>query len=69
MAGNLPFFFFFCKNYPSVKMADNGNDWTAVALDTDLRFGTIRSIEVSMMADIKEEFEKLSRIGEKNVFL
>lgn len=49
-------------------MVDNGNDWTSVFLDTDLSFGTIRSMEVTMMANIKDEFEKLSRIGEGNGF-
>lgn len=49
-------------------MVDNDNDWTAVSLDNDLLFGTIRSIEVTMMADIKEEFEKLARVGEENDF-
>lgn len=49
-------------------MADNYNDWTSVFLDTELSFGTVRSMEVTMMANIKDEFEKLSRIGEGNGF-
>ncbi|KAF4071475.1 hypothetical protein AMELA_G00273700 [Ameiurus melas] len=53
---------FFLQSYPSVKMEDNDNDWTSIFLDTDLSFGTIRSMEVTMMANIKDEFEKLSRI-------
>ncbi|XP_060771913.1 E3 ubiquitin-protein ligase TRIM39-like isoform X3 [Neoarius graeffei] len=53
---------FFLQSYPSVTMADNYNDWTSVFLDTELSFGTVRSMEVTMMANIKDEFEKLSRI-------
>ncbi|MCI4394896.1 hypothetical protein PGIGA_G00174120 [Pangasianodon gigas] len=53
---------FFLQSYPSVTMVDNGSDGTSVFLDTDLSFGTIRSMAVTMMADIEEEFEKLSRI-------
>lgn len=69
MAENvLSFFLSFYKNYPTVPLVDNSNDWSNVCVNTDLSFGTIRSMEVTMMADIKEEFEKLSRIGESNGF-
>lgn len=64
----LTFFLSFFKKYPTVPLVDNGNDWSNVCVNTDLSFGTIRSMEVTMMADIKEEFEKLSRIGESNAF-
>ncbi|XP_046699182.1 E3 ubiquitin-protein ligase TRIM21-like [Silurus meridionalis] len=51
---------FFLQNYPSVKMEDY--DWISVPLDTALSFGTIRNLEATMMANIKNVFEKLSKI-------
>lgn len=63
------FVFIHFKRYPSTTIVDNASGWTSVSLDTDLSFGTIRSTEVSMMANIKKEFEKLSRIGKgKSLF-
>ncbi|KAI5622254.1 endonuclease domain-containing 1 protein [Silurus asotus] len=51
---------FFLQNYPSVKLEDY--DWISVPLDTALSFGTIRNLEATMMANIRNVFEKLSRI-------
>ncbi|XP_026990643.2 E3 ubiquitin-protein ligase TRIM39-like isoform X2 [Tachysurus fulvidraco] len=51
-----------CLSYPSTTAVDDGSNWTSDSLDTDLSFGTIRSSMVTMMDDIKDEFEKLSRI-------
>ncbi|XP_058239995.1 E3 ubiquitin-protein ligase TRIM21-like isoform X1 [Hemibagrus wyckioides] len=53
---------FFLQNYSSTTVEDVSSDWTSVSLDTDLSFGTIRNTEVTMMANIKDEFEKLSKI-------
>ncbi|KAM9450175.1 ret finger protein-like 4A [Clarias gariepinus] len=53
---------FFLQSYPFGTMVDNNKDWTSVSLDTYLNFGTTRSIEVTMMANIKDEFEKLSKM-------
>ncbi|KAL6466716.1 hypothetical protein MHYP_G00245200 [Metynnis hypsauchen] len=52
----------FLQSYPSVPAPDNGKDWTNVAMDTDLTFGTLRNTQTTMMADIETELEKLSNI-------
>ncbi|KAL7855726.1 hypothetical protein AOLI_G00193300 [Acnodon oligacanthus] len=52
----------FLQSYPSVPAPDNGKDWTNVAMDTDLTFGTMRNTQTSMMSDIETELEKLSSI-------
>ncbi|KAK3507734.1 hypothetical protein QTP70_034839 [Hemibagrus guttatus] len=53
---------FFLQGYSSTTVVDDNSDWTSVSLNCDLSFGTIRNTEVTMMANIKDEFEKLSRI-------
>ncbi|XP_072525720.1 E3 ubiquitin-protein ligase TRIM39-like [Salminus brasiliensis] len=52
----------FLQGYPPVPAPDNGKDWTDVAVDTDLTFGTMRNTQTTMMADIETELEKLSSI-------
>ncbi|TSY83960.1 Nuclear factor 7, ovary [Bagarius yarrelli] len=53
---------FFIQNYPSTTIVDKDDDWTSVFLDTELSFGTIKNTEVAMMANIRNEFTKLSEI-------
>ncbi|XP_036439135.1 E3 ubiquitin-protein ligase TRIM39-like [Colossoma macropomum] len=52
----------FLQIYPSVPAPDNGKDWTNVAMDTALTFGTLRNTRTTMMSDIETELEKLSNI-------
>ncbi|XP_076145657.1 uncharacterized protein LOC143127826 [Alosa pseudoharengus] len=52
----------FLQRSPSDPALKGMRDWTDVAMDTDLSFGTLRIIQVTMMTDIEAELEKLTSL-------
>ncbi|XP_071403336.1 E3 ubiquitin-protein ligase TRIM21-like isoform X2 [Centroberyx affinis] len=52
----------FLQTYPSLAGLVNHRDWTEVALDMSLSFGTMRKITTTMMEQIQQDLEKLTSI-------